>query len=110
MLIHNVVCVNIYLYLIDIFIMSIISIYYNRLARAIKEAEKSLRSVTCKLGPREAGGVVQSKPEDLRTGRVTGISPSPKAEDECLSSTVRQRKCRFSLLSLFVLFMPQWIG
>lgn len=46
MLIRNIVCVNIYLYLIDIFIMSIISIYYNGLAHAIKEAEKSLRSAS----------------------------------------------------------------
>lgn len=53
MLICNVVCVSIYLYLIDIFIMSIISIYYNGLAHAIKEAEKSLKSVTCKLDPGE---------------------------------------------------------
>lgn len=44
---------------------------------------------------RRAGGVAQSKSEDLRTRRVSGVSPSPRAGVQCPSSTVRQRECKF---------------
>ena len=54
-------------------------IYYEELAFAIMEAEKSHSLPSASWRPRKAGGVIQSEPEGLRIMGANGISPGSKA-------------------------------
>lgn len=89
---------------------------YEELAHTIMEAEKS-RDLLASWRPRKAGGVIQSKSEDLGTRRPDGANPSlGTGEDDtsCPSSNKDAGKKRggvtSSLLCLLLSSDPQRIG
>lgn len=45
------------------------------------DAEKSHNLPSADWRPRKAGGVIQSEFEGLRTRRVDGVNPSPRAQE-----------------------------
>lgn len=69
----------------------------------IMESEESHNLLSAIWRPRKAYSVIQFESRGLRLRRVSGINPSPKAEDRC-SSPFSQIKASSPFLHLFVPF------
>lgn len=68
--------------------MGLVHDYYEDLANAVMETEKSHDLLS-----RKAGGIIQSESENLRTGGANDVKNSPKAEEDemrCSSGGARK--------------------